>query len=130
MNSKEKNYDLSQKVILIAEDDLTSKAYFENALKDTQAKIVTVTNGNEVVQRIRSGEKIDLVRMDIKMPGINGIEATRQIRQFNKDILIILQSAYVLNGQKQQSYEAGCNGFMAKPIRLDDLRKTLSIYLK
>ena len=68
--------------------------------------------------------------MDIQMPGLNGYEATRQIRQFNKDIIIIAQTAFGLIGDREKALEAGCNDYIAKPLDLNLLKKLIRDYFK
>jgi len=64
------------------------------------------------------------------MPGLNGYEATRQIRQFNKDIIIIAQTAFGLIGDREKALEAGCNDYIAKPLDLNLLKKLIRDYFK
>ena len=64
---------------------------------------------------LRSNPALDLVMMDFQMPEMNGYEATRHIRQFNKSIVIIAQTAYVLKGDREKAIAAGCNDYIAKP---------------
>lgn len=71
--------------------------------------------GVEAVEACHSNPDIDLILMDIQMPEMNGHEATRQIRQFNKDIVIIAQTAYVFSGDREKAIEAGCNDYISKP---------------
>jgi len=59
--------------------------------------------------------------MDIQMPDLNGYEATRQIRQFNKDVVIIAQTAFGLSGDREKAIAAGCNDYIAKPINMAEL---------
>jgi CheY-like chemotaxis protein len=68
--------------------------------------------------------------MDIKMPGIDGYEAARQIRLFNKDVVIIAQTAFGSTGDRDKSLEAGCNDHIMKPINLPDLKDIISKHLK
>lgn len=70
----------------------------------------------EAVQICRNNPDIDLILMDIKMPELNGYEATKQIRQFNKDVIICAQRAYALLGDKEKAIEAGCNDYISKPF--------------
>jgi hypothetical protein len=63
------------------------------------------------------------------MPGMNGYEATSQIRQFNKDVVIIAQSAYALSFDRQKALDAGCNDYIAKPILKDDLLALIQKHL-
>ena len=66
--------------------------------------------------------------MDIQMPEMDGYEATRQIRQFNKDVIIIAQTAYALAGDREKAVEAGCNDYITKPINRDKLMELISKY--
>jgi hypothetical protein len=68
--------------------------------------------------------------MDIQMPGIDGYEATRQIRKFNGTVVIIAQTAFALNGDQEKSTEAGCNDYIAKPITKKELLELLLKYFK
>ncbi|MCO5264658.1 MAG: response regulator [Lentimicrobium sp.] len=66
--------------------------------------------------------------MDIKMPGMNGYDATRQIRQFNQEVVIIAQTAFGLTGDREKSIEAGCNDYISKPINIDKLQMLIRSY--
>ncbi len=64
----------------------------------------------------RNNPDTDVVLMDIKMPVMDGYEATKQIRKFNKDVIIIAQTAHALTGERKDAIEAGCNDYILKPI--------------
>jgi CheY-like chemotaxis protein len=66
--------------------------------------------------------------MDIRMPGMNGYDATRQIRKYNKEIIIIAQTAYALSGDRQKAIAAGCNEYLSKPIDKDELVRLIQKY--
>ena len=68
--------------------------------------------------------------MDIEMPELDGYEAARQIRQFNKDVVIIAQTAYALNGDREKAIAAGCNDYIAKPYNKTSLTALLKKYFK
>ena len=102
--------------LLIVEDDDISLAFLETILKDDFRKIITASDGIEAIEICKNNPEIDLVLMDIKMPKMNGSDATREIRKFNKDILIIAQSAYAMPGDKEKAIEAGCNDYITKPL--------------
>ena len=68
--------------------------------------------------------------MDILMPVMNGHESTRQIRQFNKDVVIIAQTAFGLSGDKENAIEAGCNDYISKPINKNELLSLIQKYFK
>ena len=111
--------------VLIAEDDETSELLIEVAVKKICKEIIKTKSGKDAVDICRSNPDIDLVFMDIQIPGINGYEATRQIRSFNTDIVIIAQTAYGLSGDREKSIEAGCNDYISKPICISDLLKII-----
>ena len=92
--------------------------------------MLIANSGVEAVETCRNNPDIDLVLMDIQMPGLNGYEATRQIRQFNKDIIIIAQTAFGLIGDREKALEAGCNDYIAKPLDLNLLKKLIRDYFK
>jgi PAS domain S-box-containing protein len=107
--------------ILIAEDDETSDFLITIAVKPLSKEILKAKTGMEAVEACSKNPDIDLVLMDIKMPDINGYEATRQIRKFNKNIVIIAQTAFGLSSDREKAIAAGCNDYIAKPINKDEL---------
>jgi len=107
--------------ILIAEDDETSEMLISIAVKKFGKEIISIRTGTEAVEVCRKNPDIDLVLMDIDMPEMNGYEATRQIRQFNKDLVIIAQTAFGLSGDREKAIAAGCDDYIAKPIKIDEL---------
>ncbi len=102
--------------LLVVEDDEVSSELLETIFIDTFQKITFVENGIEAIELCKKNPEIDLVLMDIKMPGMNGYEATREIRKFDKDLIIIAQTAYAMFGDKEKAIEAGCNDYISKPI--------------
>jgi PAS domain S-box-containing protein len=116
----------SNQTILIVEDDDVSFTYLEEILTDYNYKLMRATRGDEAVEIIRNNAEINLILMDIKIPGINGYEATRQIRLFNKKIPIIAQTAYALEDDHKKAIEAGCDDYISKPIKKTDLLKLIS----
>ncbi len=116
--------------ILIAEDDEISEEYISIMLKKFGKKIISVKNGIEAVAACRQNPDIDLVLMDIQMPELNGYEATQQIREFNKDVYIIAQTAYALRGDREKALEAGCNDYLTKPILACDLKDKINKFIE
>lgn len=115
-----KTRDLKDCSILIAEDESDSFLYL-NVLLRNKAKVVDrAKNGQEVIDMI-SGKNYDLVFMDLKMPQLGGIEATQKIRENYPSIPIIAQTAYATFEEKERALAAGCNDYLTKPIRKDDL---------
>ncbi|MBE9467474.1 MAG: response regulator [Bacteroidetes bacterium] len=128
-NENKKNKILLKKLkILIVEDDDSSNLYLATVLKKINAKILIATNGSEAIEISRSNPDLDLILMDVKMPIINGYEATRQIRKFNKSVVIIAQTAYGLAGDDKKSIKAGCNSYIKKPILKDKLFSLINQY--
>ena len=106
--------------ILIAEDDDISKEFISMAVKKYCKELFRATSGVEAVEICRNNSDIDLVLMDIRMPEMNGYEATRRIREFNKDVVIIAQTAYTIIGDREKAITAGCNDYISKPINKDE----------
>ena len=102
--------------ILIAEDDETSELYISRAVRPVSREIYAVRTGSDAVAACRDNPDIDLVLMDISLPGMNGYEATGRIRQFNSDVVIIAQTAFGLAGDREKAINAGCNDYISKPI--------------
>lgn len=107
--------------ILVAEDDETSLQFLSVILKSISNKILKAANGAEAVEICKQHPDIDIILLDIQMPVMNGYEATRQIRQFNPDVVIIAQTAFALPDDEKKVKEAGCNGYISKPIKTDKL---------
>ena len=105
--------------ILIAEDDETADLHLSIVLKSLDREIFHTRTGREAVEFCRNNPDTDLVLMDIKMPEVDGHEASRQIRKFNKKVVIIAQTAYALEGDREQALKAGCNDYISKPIKKD-----------
>lgn len=129
MQNKNIIYDWTGKTILIAEDVETSNQYFKAALSRTKANLLWAVNGEEAVE-LFNNNSVDLVLMDIHMPKMNGFKATRIIKKINKSVPIIIQTAYILSGEEERSYEAGCDEFKSKPIKFNELLTLVNKYLK
>ncbi len=116
--------------IVIAEDDEAAQVLLGIAVKPFSHMIIKVNTGIAAVEACLNNPDTDLVLMDIKMPEMDGYEATRQIRQFNKDVVIIAQTAYGSSDDRDKSLESGCNDHIMKPINLPDLKNIISKHLK
>ncbi|MBI9039537.1 MAG: response regulator, partial [Bacteroidales bacterium] len=84
--------------------------------------------GSQAVEICNNNSDIDLILMDIRIPEVSGYESTRQIRKFNKDVIIIAQTAYALAGDREKALEAGCDDYIAKPIKKDELISIIQKY--
>jgi CheY-like chemotaxis protein len=122
-------YNFTGKKILIAEDEETNYFYLETVLKRTGATLFRAKNGEEAVKVCEDQPDMDLVLMDIKMPDLNGLDATRLIRKFNPTLPIIAQTAYALVGEKNKCLSAGCNDYISKPINREALLKMITSFV-
>ena len=113
--------------ILIAEDDEVSAMLLTIILKEYHKEIFRAKTGIEAVDICRIEPDIDLILMDIQMPSLNGDEAARQIREFNKEVVIIAQTGFALNTERKPLIEAGCNSYMSKPINSAELLALIDI---
>jgi len=120
--------NLSPHCILIVEDEEPSRMYYTAILGNENTSILEASNGAEAVKAVKNHPEIDMVLMDIKMPEMDGYEATRQIRQFNNDIVIIAQTAFALSGDRENAIAAGCNDYISKPIRKAELMEVMYKY--
>lgn len=120
---------LSGRTVLVVEDNEVSRIYFKVALEKAQADVIIAGDGREAVRLFQENEQIDLVLMDLNMPGLNGFEATKMIKALRPNVPVIAQSAYVMAGEELDSINAGCDEFLSKPVRLNDLFAMLERYL-
>ncbi len=116
-----KNNEISKLKILIAEDDESSDSLITESIKHLCREILHVDNGIDAVEVSRNNPDLDLIFMDIKMPDLNGLEATRQIRTFNSDVIIIAQTAFAGDADKAKILAIGCNKYITKPINIRQL---------
>ena len=124
------SYTWKDKVILVVEDDEVNYKFIEAVLQDTSAQVLHARNGIQAVELCKSINKIDLVLMDIKMPEMDGYEATRLIREFNSKVPIIAQTAFVLENELSKCLEVGCNDQITKPIEIKAFFEKIDKFLK
>jgi len=116
----EMTFNWSNKTILVVEDEEANYLYLNELIEETKAKIHHAVNGSEAVKMAKEIVP-DCILMDMKMPVMNGYEATQEIRKFNKTVPIIAQTAYALSEDAEKSFKAGCNEHIAKPIEREKL---------
>ena len=95
--------------VLIVEDDETNLIYLQLVLKDLNIELLKAVNGQAAVETFEQNQDIVLILMDIRLPGMDGYEATSMIRKMNKDVVIIAQTAYAFSSDKDKAIESGCN---------------------
>lgn len=123
------NYDWDSKTILIAEDEENNYIFIEAILESTKAKLLWAKTGVDAIKQFEQNDDICLILMDMKMPDMDGIEATKKIREISQSIPIIAQTAYALSEDRSKCINAGCNDYMTKPISHKLLLSTIDKYL-
>lgn len=121
---------LQETVVLIAEDDPVSRLYLSTLLKRHCKEIVIAENGKMAVEIMKERQDIELVLMDIRMPEMDGTEATQKIREFNTTCVIIAQTAYAMKSDEERSLAAGFNAHIPKPVRKDVLMQCIEMTVR
>jgi len=122
--------DWSTKKCLLVDDNKDVLIYLKRILEDTGVTIFTARSGAEALEVIRNTPDLDVVLLDMQMPEMNGIEATKEIRKISKNLPIIAQTAYIFEDDKDIILEAGCDACLIKPIRKDHLFSVMSGFIK
>jgi two-component system cell cycle response regulator DivK len=118
------------KTILIVEDEPKNMKLLRDLLQRFGYEILEASDGEQGVKS--AGEKMpDLILMDIMMPKMDGLEATRIIKADikTKHIPVIALTSYAMKGDREKTIEAGCDGYIAKPIEIKEVLKTIETYL-
>ncbi len=123
------DFDFTNKSILIVEDTETSNRFYNAALSRTNADLLWAIDGEEALTKLQDNTNVDVVLLDLNLPGISGFEVLKKIRATDKKISVIVQTAYVLSGEETVCYELGANDFITKPIMLDQLLSSLEKHL-
>lgn len=110
--------------VLVAEDEEMNFFFLEEVLISFGAKVLWAKNGEEAVEYVKSDD-IKVILMDIKMPKIDGYEATKIVKEIDQDIIVIAQTAYAMADEKEKSFEKGCDYYLTKPIDLKDFKNVL-----
>jgi CheY-like chemotaxis protein len=121
--------DYAGKTILIAEDEQSNFDFLKILLTRMKFNVLWAKDGREAVDLCETEPSINLVLMDIKMPLLNGYEATRIIKTKRPELPIIAQTAYAMVSDKLEADKAGCDGYLSKPIRINQLIELLENYL-
>lgn len=122
------NFNWSNKVILIVDDEEVNAMFLDAVFQITGVQTIFAKNGLQALDLVKNINKIDLILMDLKMPVMNGIRATSEIRKLNTTIPIIAQTALASEVDKHNSLKAGCNGIITKPIEVEEILKLVNSY--
>lgn len=121
--------NLSDKTILVVEDIEVNFRLIQAILSRTNVTLIKAIDGDNALKIFKKIKNIDLVLMDIKLPGINGYEVTRQFKEIRKEVPIIAQTAYSMDGDEDKALEAGCDDYISKPINKAELVEKIKKFL-
>ena len=109
------------KTVLVAEDEEINFLFIDTILSATKATVIHAWNGKQALEYIKKNSAVDLILMDIKMPIMDGLTATKKIKALHSSVPIIAQTAYTLSDDREKCMEIGCVAFLTKPIRKKEL---------
>lgn len=111
------DFDFSDKLVLVVEDNEISYKLINAVLKQVKATIMHAANGKEAIEACLTDTHFDLVLMDMQMPEVDGLEATRRIKQIRPELPIVATTANTYDENYHACKEAGCDGFLTKPLQ-------------
>jgi CheY-like chemotaxis protein len=113
--------------VLIVEDDFASFIYLNELLKDDEYKTFHVADGPSAREQLLGNPgKFDLVLLDIQLPGLSGLDIVKEMRASGINTPVIAQTAFAMESDEQDAYDAGCDGYIAKPILKESLMQAIS----
>ena len=118
------------KTILIAEDEIVNYMFLEVLFEETGATLIHASDGRLAIDAVKSNPEINIILMDIKMPNINGLDATKQIKAIRPHLPVIAQTAYAMQDDEYKALQAGCNDYISKPIDANKLINLMKKYLR
>lgn len=130
VTTREKNWNFGDKKILVVEDDQNSMELLTTLLKSYKTQILSANTGEKAIQKCENDRDIDLVLMDIKLPGKDGYHATKAIKAVRPKLPVIAQTAYAMPEDKEKSSDYGFDGYLTKPIEEKELLETLQTFLQ
>lgn len=124
------NYNWKDKTIMVVEDIDFNFILIKKQLKRTNAQIVWMKNGQESIDYIKENKPVDIILMDIRMPIVDGIEATKIIKQIQPELPIIMQTACVIGNDYEDLRASGCDDYIFKPIIAKELITKINTFLQ
>ncbi|MCB8963697.1 MAG: response regulator [Bacteroidales bacterium] len=119
---------LANKNILIVEDNESTEKLLSEALKKSKANLIITNNAEEAIEICRISPNLNIVLMDIRLPGINGYEAIRIIKEIRPELPIIVQTANAMSDEREQAIALGCNDYITKPYDAETILTTIEKY--
>lgn len=121
--------DLNNKNILIAEDEDSNFDLIEILLRRTKANVIRAYDGEDAIKKFQENKNTDLILMDLRMPVMNGFDATKAIRKIDSHIPVIALTALAIQGDKEKALNAGCTDYISKPVKKSKLYEVIGRYL-
>ena len=122
-------YNWEDKTIMVVEDLDFNFILIKKQLKKTKAKIAWLKNGKESIDYVKENKPVDIILMDVRMPIMDGIEATKVIKILRPEIPVIMQTACVIGSDYEDVKESGCEDYIFKPIIAKDLLEKINKYI-
>jgi len=122
-------YNWEDKTIMVVEDVDFNFILIKKQLKKTKAKIAWLKNGKESIDYVKENKPVDIILMDVRMPIMDGIEATKVIKILRPEIPVIMQTACVIGSDYEDVKESGCEDYIFKPIIAQDLLEKINKYI-
>ena len=129
LTSPKNSYNWKNKTILLVEDDLASQEYLKEGLKPTGVKIFACETAEKALESLRQDDEVDLVLMDVRLPGMSGLEATDRLREINSRIPVIAQTAHAMEEDRKKCIQAGATNYISKPIHIEELLDLMNQYM-
>jgi two-component system cell cycle response regulator DivK len=114
-------YNFSGRTILVVEDTLMSFTLLKTILSKVRADVVHAADGAAAIEMCRESDRFDVVIMDLQMPGISGLDATRAIKEIRPELPVIAATANTFDDEEKSCREAGCDEFITKPLKFERL---------
>jgi CheY-like chemotaxis protein len=121
-------FDFTGRKVLVVEDNLISFKLMLAVLSQVHIEVEHALNGRDAIDLCNSGHPFDLVLMDMQMPEVNGLEATRQIKHMHPDLPVIATTANTFFEDEVACKEAGCDAFLTKPLKFRQLFEQMQIF--
>ena len=129
LSKKKDSYNWENKTILVVEDEDINFTFIKTLIKPTKAIIIRAMDGLEAIELCKKNADINLVLMDIKLPKLDGLAATREVKKFRQTLPIIAQTAYAMSSDEDSCLKAGCDAYISKPIKIDAFMKLVEQFL-
>lgn len=107
--------------VLLAEDNATNQIYISHFLTEEGFQVETAENGLEAIEMLENEGPFDVILMDVQMPEMDGMQATKRIRESGNDIPIVALTAYAMEGDREKFLDSGMDAYSSKPVKIDEL---------